>query len=428
MVNLSNYQYADIREVKEISTVIRIKDDEIKLRNGEKEGVSIRILKNGSWGFASGRNLEELAKKAEKLAGIVKGNTRLPEIKPIKERITAKKDDLSIEEKVKILLDAKKEMTQKEITNRIVGLTEKFIIKKFYSSEGSEIIQEQAYSYLSVQAIGRNEQVQIAHQRKSSVEGFDKINPYKVAQDASKKLKRILNASLPHKGKFTVVFDPEMTGVLSHEAVGHACEGDSIVKGESILRGKVGEKIGNEIVTIADDPTAKDFGFYFYDDDGVKGKRTTLIEEGILKNYLLSRGTAQKLGMEVNGHARADGYDAFPIVRMSNTYFQPGKSSKEDVFDIKNGIYLVGMRGGSVDTVSGGFMFKAEEAFEIENGEPGKALRDVTIIGNVLEVMKNVEVVGKDFATSPGICGKNGQEAPVSDGGPHIQVKGVSIG
>ncbi len=113
---------------------------------------------------------------------------------------------------------------------------------------------------------------------------------------------------------------------------------------------------------------------------------------------------------------------------MSNTYFQKGESSKEEVFELKEGVYLKGMRGGSVDTFSGGFMFKAEEAYEISNGELGKIMRDVTITGNILQTMKDVEAVGKDFGTSPGICGKFGQGVPVSDGGPHIRVGNITIG
>jgi TldD protein len=113
---------------------------------------------------------------------------------------------------------------------------------------------------------------------------------------------------------------------------------------------------------------------------------------------------------------------------MGNTYFQPGNAKKEDVFDVRDGIYLKGMLGGSVDIFSGGFMFKAEEAFRVKNGEIGEQLRDVAIIGNILETLKKVELVGDDFETSPGMCGKGGQRMPVSDGGPHIRIKNVTLG
>ena len=227
---------------------------------------------------------------------------------------------------------------------------------------------------------------------------------------------------------FTVVLDPEMTGVLSHEAVGHACEADAVIDRESILRGKIGKRIGNNFVTIYDDPTAKNFGTYKFDDEGVEAKKTVLVERGILRGYINSRSTAKELGHTPNGHARAEDFESAPVVRMSNTYFMPGKASKEDVMDIRDGIYLKGMKGGSVDIFSGGFMFAAELAYEIKNGEIGKMIRDTGISGNILETLHNIELVGKDFGTSPGFCGKAGQHAPVSDGGPHIRVKKVRIG
>jgi len=113
---------------------------------------------------------------------------------------------------------------------------------------------------------------------------------------------------------------------------------------------------------------------------------------------------------------------------MSNTYFQRGSSKIDEVFDVRSGVYLCGMKGGSVDIFAGGFMFKAEEAYQIKDGKKEDLLRDVTITGNILQTMLDVECVGDDFGTSPGICGKSGQDAPVSDGGPHIRVKNVAIG
>lgn len=219
-----------------------------------------------------------------------------------------------------------------------------------------------------------------------------------------------------------------MTGVLCHEALGHATEADSVIDRESILAGKIGHPIGNDLVTIADDPTADDFGRYSFDDEGVEAKKTPLLEKGVLKGYLNSMETANRLKIPLNGHARAESYANVPVVRMGNTYFQRGTASMADVFDVKDGVYLRGMKGGSVDIFSGGFMFKAEEAYEIRNGEKGRILSDATITGNILETLKDIEVVGKDFGTSPGFCGKAGQDAPVSDGGPHIRVRNVAIG
>ncbi|MDD5337673.1 MAG: metallopeptidase TldD-related protein, partial [Candidatus ainarchaeum sp.] len=154
-----------------------------------------------------------------------------------------------------------------------------------------------------------------------------------------------------------------------------------------------------------------------------------------LKNYLHSRESAYALGTgsrknetKSNGHARAESHEFTPIVRMSNTLFQKGSSSESEVFDVRQGIYVIGMKGGSVDMFSGNFMFAAKEAYLIRNGSKEKMLRDVTVSGHILETLEKVERVGKDFGTSPGFCGKMAQSVPVSDGGPHVLVSEMKVG
>jgi TldD protein len=320
-------------------------------------------------------------------------------------------------------------MKGSKITSRNVSCSDAIIRKEFYNSRGSEIVQENAYTFLSCSCIAKDGPVmQKGSDRSSSRKGFAGLKLQETAIEAKDKALRLLGAAPPPRGRFTVVFDHEMTGVFAHEALGHACEADSVLEKESILTDKLGKRIGNELVTVVDDPTADDFGRYAYDDEGVAGKPAMLIEKGVLKSYLNSIETSHALNLTFNGHARADGYSQAPIVRMSNTYFQRGTSKEDEVFDIRSGYYLKGMKGGSVDIFSGGFMFKSEEAYEIKDGKKAGLIRDVTITGNILQTMLDVECVGDDFGTSPGICGKFSQDAPVSDGGPHIRVKNVAIG
>jgi TldD protein len=330
---------------------------------------------------------------------------------------------------VKTLLEASKEMKSDKVSSRIISCTDASVGKEFYNSHGTEIIQETGYTYLSCTCIARDgTNIQRGSERSWSRSGFGEVKIFQTATESKDIAIRMLNAAPPPKGRFTIILDPEMTGVFSHEAIGHACEADSVVDRESILAGRIGKKIGNGLVTIIDDPTANDFGQYSYDDEGVEARQTVLLENGVLKSYMNSMETANELGVQLNGHARAESYGVVPIVRMSNTYFQKGGSKVDEVFDIRDGVYLKGMKGGSVDIFSGGFMFKAEEAYEVRNGEKGKLMRDVTISGNILQTLLDVECVGNDFGTSPGICGKFGQEVPVSDGGPHIRIKNVTIG
>jgi TldD protein len=430
---LSRYQYAELRRERGSGSTVGIKDGEVKVASGTAEGVSVRVLMAGSWGFASAsagrKSVEELLHEAEKLAMLGSGGIAVGEPETGKKEKTQKVEPAGAEEQVKALLEAADRMKGGSVTSRVVSCTDVRTRREFFNSHGAEVVTETGYTYLSCSCIARSgDSIQRGSSRAWSRSGFGKIDAGRAADESRDKVLRLLDAAPPPKGRFTVVLDPEMTGVFAHEAVGHACEADSIIDRESILADKLGKAIGNELVTIVDDPGADDFGHYDYDDEGMQGKSATLVERGVLKGFLNSLETARNLAMAPNGHARAEDYGEVPVVRMSNTYFQKGKTPKEEVFNVKSGIYLKGMKGGSVDIFSGGFMFKAEEAYEIADGSLGKIMRDVTITGNILQTMMDVECVGDDFGTSPGICGKSGQSVPVSDGGPHIRVKNVAIG
>ncbi len=428
---LSRYGYADVRIERNDDSYVSVTNDEVKHASGTSGGVGVRVLENGSWGFASsnrGERLEELLEKARKLALLGKGGIKLAMPRPEKRRIRKRPVATDADAQVKALVEAGKRMAAKNVAARTLSCSDSRTVKEFHSSQGAEIIQETGYTYLSCTCTARSgDVIQRGSTRSWSRRGFGRVD-LSIAEEAKEKALRLLNAAQPPKGRFTVVFDPEMTGVFSHEAVGHACEADTVLDGESILADKMGRRIGNELVGIADEPGADDFGNYAYDEEGVKAERTVLVDKGVLRGFINSMETAKALGLEPNGHARAQAYDAVPVVRMSNTYFQKGGTSMDDVFDVKEGVYLKGMRGGSVDTFAGGFMFKAEEAYMIRDGEKRQLLRDTTITGNILQTLHDVECVGRDFGGSPGMCGKNGQSVPVSDGGPHIRVKNVAIG
>jgi TldD protein len=181
-------------------------------------------------------------------------------------------------------------------------------------------------------------------------------------------------------------------------------------------------------VTIIDDASMDAFGYYAYDAEGIATAKNVLVENGKLLSLLSSRETAAKFGISSSGNARSKVGDQ-PIVRMSNTYLKPGNLAFEELIeDIKDGIYLKGSRGGQVDTGKGIFQFNAAESFMVENGEIKAPLRDVSLSGNILEILNHVDAVGSDFKMSIGFCGKGGQTAPVGDGGPHIRVSEATVG
>ena len=424
--------FSEIRIESGSEKSIRIDNDEIKSYSQSWSGFSVRSLINGSWGFASTNSkdsYESTFKKSIQLAKLRSGTVSIKSSKPVvfSESVDFKAKDIS--ELIDELIEAKKELNHPLIKSKTFYYKEISITKSYYNSEGSEIHDKSDYFiFSSLVVLKQNEIVEKGSGRHYSRKPISFSDIVGAIKEGETKAENQLKAKHSPKGKFEVVLDNEMAGVFAHEALGHATEADSVEMGESILVDKLNKQIGSELITIYDNPTADDFGNYSIDDEGVSAKKTILLDKGILVNYLNSRETAKKLGFELNGHARAESYAEPPLVRMGNTYIQPGKDSKDDIFDIKHGIYLKGMEGGSVDTHTGGFMFKSEEAYEIVNGELTTPLKDVSITGNILETLMNIKAVGKDFKTSPGFCGKGGQSVPVSDGGPHLQVSKMVIG
>lgn len=417
--------FFEIRKEIVEALIVRI-GDETTVISGQRGGVSVRVLKNGAWGFATtndeNANVKELLDKAKRLAELGGGSVKITKGEKIIDRKVAKIEWADSEEMFELVKNAQKKTKIEKIATSTLSLSAKKVKKIYSNSYGSEIEQEDAYFYFSCSAVAKeNEKIVSGSETAAKRGNYKEIDFDKVAETAAKSALTQLVAKTPPKGKFTVVLHPRMTGTFIHEAVGHAAEADAIVAKESTFCGKLGKRVGNELVNIYDDPTLPYFGGYEYDDEGYKAKRVALIEKGILKDFMNSNETAAELKIKRNGHARADGYGAQPIVRMSCTIFKPGND--KDIFDIKEGIYVKGSAGGSVDVFSGGFMFKAKEGNMIRNGEIAEPLRDIVLIGNINEVLNNIEAVGKDFETHPGICGKNGQHAFVEDGGPHIRVK-----
>jgi TldD protein len=273
--------------------------------------------------------------------------------------------------------------------------------------------------------------IQFGHKSTGGAKGFEVIQKEDLelmGRTAATKAVRLLDASPPPSGRFPIVMDSELTGVFIHEALGHASEADLILQNDSILKGKMDAQIGSSLVTIIDDASMDAFGYYAYDAEGVKTKKNVLVEDGVLVSLLSSRETAAKLDISSSGNARS-GVGDQPIVRMSNTYLKPGEMSFEELIeDIDDGIYLKGSRGGQVDTGKGVFQFNAAESFIIDNGEVKDPLRDVSLSGNILEILQKVDAVGSDFHLGVGFCGKAGQTAPVGDGGPHTRVSEATVG
>jgi TldD protein len=432
--------YVDIRIGETQNTAIVMKDGKVQeIRSGDDFGASIRVLDKGAWGFSYTTQISQLEPMSEvafKLAGALESDVELADVEisvdTVKSLAKIRPKDVSIDEKKEVMLEAEKAARLPKVISTTVNYVEGEGNSYFLSSEGAYLVQEENRVAMFINAVAADDGViQFGHKSMGGARGFEVIQKADIEEFgriAASKAVRLLDASSPPSGRFPVLLDPELTGVFIHEALGHASEADLILQKDSILDGKLGTSIGSSLVTIVDDASMDAFGYYAYDAEGVKTRENVLVKNGVLVSLLSSRETATKLDLTPSGNSRSSVGDQ-PIVRMSNTYLKPGEMTFEELIgDMSTGIYLKGSRGGQVDTGKGIFQFNAAESFRIENGEVGEALRDVSLSGNILEMLTKVDGVGSDFHMGVGFCGKSGQIAPVGDGGPHTRVSEATVG
>jgi TldD protein len=301
----------------------------------------------------------------------------------------------------------------------------------YKSSEGLDLESEMVRTGFVISAVAHDGSLfQSSGEGRAGVCGlelFDREDPFALAREVGKTTAALLKAAAPKGGDFPVVLDQELAGVFIHEAVGHATEADIVLKGGSCLEGLVGQQIGSDLVTVIDDPSMMENGYYPFDDEGSPARATVLVEKGVLKTYIHSRETAGRIG-GVPRNARAQGTDR-PVVRMSNTYIANGDWKLDEIFEeLKDGIYLLGSRGGQVSPAEGVFQFNAKRGFTVKRGERGELLRDVSLSGKTLEILKRVRAVGADLKLSSGRCGKAGQLVPIGDGSPHMLIERATVG
>ncbi len=405
-------------------------------------GGNVRALVRGGWGFVSFNNLEKLRGKVElavKQARLVgRGESKLSPVEPAVDMVAAEtgKDPTAIPlESKKQLLDEYNDLilrTPKIQTSNISYIDgRKKVI--FASSEGAYIEQNRVDLSLRLTAIasqdGTVRQVGLSLGSRgdyAAVEGLqDQV------RDMAQRAVNLLSAPQAAGGDYTVVLDPVLAGVFVHEAFGHLSESDHVYENQKLCELMVlGREFGGSHLNIVDGAAVPGLrGSYKYDDEGVPATKTYLIREGILEGRLHSRETAAKMGEEVTGNARAISYAFPPIVRMTNTYIEPGDMSFEDMLsDIKEGIYAKDWYGGTTSLEM--FTFSAAEAYMIRNGKVAELVQPVVLSGNVFTTLHNIDAIGNDLDMNQGGgCGKGGQSPlPVSNGSPHIRIRHCLVG
>ena len=260
---------------------------------------------------------------------------------------------------------------------------------------------------------------------------FDDLDVEEFAQRTARRALTKLAARPAPSATLPVVIKGGGGGVLFHEACGHGLEADLVGKQASVFAGRRGEQVASPLVTLVDDGTmGPEWGSYAIDDEGHPSARNVLIEDGVLTDYLYDFLRARKEGRPVSTNGRRQSYRHLPMVRMTNTFLVNGaEDPAEIVRQTPHGVYVANLGGGQVNTATGDFVFGMTEAYLIEDGQITEPLRDANLIGNGPEVLRNIDVVGNDFAMGwPGTCGKDGQGVPVGDGQPTLRVTALTIG
>jgi TldD protein len=259
---------------------------------------------------------------------------------------------------------------------------------------------------------------------------FDERSAIAIAAAAVARAEMMLSARRAPGGMMPVVLSSAAGGTMVHEAIGHGLEADLVQGGVSVYRGRVGQQVASNLVTVIDDatiPYAR--GSFYFDSEGVRGQKNVLVENGILKGYLYDRLTAMKDGCVSTGNGRRESYHSKPIVRMTNTLIAPGSTPPEDIVrSVSHGLFVRKMGGGQVNTVTGDFMFEVSEGYLIENGAICEPVRGATLTGSGPDVLKNILMVGSDLGFGIGTCGKDGQGVAVADAQPTLLIGEMIVG
>ncbi len=408
-----------------------------------KKGVGIRVIKDEEYFYSSSNNLDmnSLCDTARKLAANISNsikdvNIKLNELEVFKQKAKIPHDDFPATKKKEILQKADtlirnkyKEVTQAALSFREINRD--FIIAnsdgKFIQSDNT---QTRFLGIIYTQR-GNIKENEITHYGEGT--GYEFLENFNIEEEllaaASEAVKK-LDAEDFKGGELPVIIAPGFGAVIFHEACGHGLESTAVAPKLSIFSDSLGKKIGSEKVTIIDDGTIENmWGSNIIDSEGHKTKKTILIENGILKNYLVDKIGGIIMNKTSTGCGRRESYEYAPTSRMSNTYLAPGTDKIEDMFaSIDLGVYCKSLSGGTVNPATGDFNFAVDNAFLIEHGKITKQLRGVTLIGNGKDILNNVEMVSDDLLLSDGYCGSKSGFIEVSVGQPTIKISKILVG
>lgn len=440
--------YADVYLQFQQSEAWALEDGIVKEANFHiHRGIGIRAIRGEKTGFAYSDVItpEALKQAATTACGIADGKQNislgdkpLHQFTPLYASIDPL-SGLSQADKVALLQAADKEARKldprvKQVMASISGSYEVILIA---ASDGTLSADVRPLVRLNVTVIvednGKREQGFSGGGGRSDYQVFIENDNWKTYVNEAVRLALInLEATDAPAGTMDVVLGSGWPGVLLHEAIGHGLEGDFNRKQTSSFSQLMGKQVASDLCTIVDDGTMGGLrGSLNIDDEGTQTQQTVLIENGVLKNYMMDKLNARLMGVNSTGNGRRESYAHIPMPRMTNTYMLPGKHEPQEIIaSVKKGLYAVNFGGGQVDITTGKFVFVTNEAYLIENGKITKPVKGATLIGDGPTALKHVSMVGNDLNLDRGVgvCGKEGQSVPVGVGQPTLRINGLTVG
>ena len=408
-------------------------------------GVGIRVLKGEKTGYAYSENLDmrEMLKAADAASAIAQagggslpyrvGTSCAPDLYPMQKHWR----DTDASALLPFLLDLEKKVTAQDsrIVKVMARLSNSVCDVLMYNSFGELTCDTRPMGSISVTAVfqheGKSENKSVSRSFRMGAELISGALADEIAAEIAEGIDERFEAVRPKGGQMAVVMGAGPSGVLLHEAMGHAFEADFNRKGQSIFSDKMGQQICPKGVNVVDDGTlALNRGACRYDDEGVIGQKTYMVEDGILNSYLHDRISAAWYGVEPTGNGRRENFRYNPIPRMRATYMESGNADPASIIaDVKQGIYVKELSNGQVKIGEGDFTFFVKSGFMIEDGRLTAPIKDINIIGNGPEALANILAVGNDLKIDNGTwtCGKE-QSVAVSCGMPTILVKSLTVG
>lgn len=432
-------------EDKSIKTIEMLGGRVEKSISGKDYGIGIRIFNNFNSIYAytndsSKENLIKVAKEAAKALDGSQVKLKMNFIKnkigkdnnPVRIRLT----DIGMKDKVDLLkLGYEAGMAYDPLISQVkanyLEEEQKILVA---NTEGLIAEDERIRTRYAIQSVaskdGEKQVGFFAPGKSMGFEFYEEIDVEEVAREASRIAVTSVNADYAPSGNIPVIIHKDFGGVLFHEACGHALEAESVSRGASAFGGKEGEKVASSLVTAIDDGTIENaWGTTNIDDEGNPTRKNILIEDGILKSYLIDKLNGRRMEREATGSARRQSYKYAPTSRMNNTYIAPGDSKLDDIIAAtEDGLFAKKLGGGSVNPATGDFNFAVMEGYIVKDGKIVKPVRGATLIGNGVEVLEKIDMVGDNLGLGQGMCGASSGSLPVNVGQPTIRVSSLTVG